>query len=309
MTAARHVGVDVGGTSVKAGALDEDGQELAKLQRPTAEAGGDPAALLDLLAEVARKVAGSSALERLGIGVPGLVDAAAGRVETSPNVPELAGLRLADELGARLGLAPAEIHIGNDANVAALGEAWLGAMAGVSNGMMITLGTGIGGGIVLGGDTFLGEGMAGEPGHLVVDPQGLACPCGSRGCLETLASASAASRRATELGLPAGNPGDLIQLTERALAGAGPESELCHAIGRDLGHGLALVVTLLDLRTFVIGGGFSPAFPALEPGIRAGLREWTFGARVDDVRLLEARLSGDAGWIGAARLGALRTSR
>jgi len=137
---------------------------------------------------------------------------------------------------------------------------------------------------------------------VTIDPDGPHCGCGSRGCLETLASASAAARRARAAGLPAEDPGNLVLLAERARAGARPEAELLEAVGNDLGHGLAAALSLLDVRTFVLGGGFSAALDVLEPGIRRGLHEWGFGSRVDAVRLVRATLGADAGWIGAARL-------
>jgi glucokinase len=194
------------------------------------------------------------------------------------------------------------VRVENDANVAAQGELWLGAARGERHALVVTLGTGIGGGVVLDGRLFVGEGLAGEIGHVTVDACGPQCGCGARGCLETLASASAASRRARERGLPAAAPGDLELLATRARAAAGPERELLLEVGLDLGRGLASAVSLLDLRTFVLGGGFSAALDLLEPGIRRGLAERAYGERVASVRLVRALLGPSAGWIGAACL-------
>ena len=166
----------------------------------------------------------------------------------------------------------------------------------------MTLGTGIGGGLILDGRPFSGEGQGGEVGHMVVDPLGPPCPCGSRGCLETLASANAARRRALERGLPEGDPGNLELCVERARERAGPERVLLEQIGLDLGRGLGAVVCLLDVRLFVFGGGFSAAFDLLEAGIRAGIAERSFGERAAALRLRRAVLGPAAGWIGAARL-------
>jgi glucokinase len=220
-------------------------------------------------------------------------------VDTTPTVPGLSGVELRAELARRTGLAPRAIQVENDANAAAAGEAWLGAARGERHALVVTLGTGIGGGLILDGRPFSGEGLGGEVGHLVVDPQGPPCGCGSRGCLEALASANAARRRARERGLPAADPGNLELLVERARA-PGAERELLLEIGRDLGRGLAAVVTLLDVRLFVFGGGFSAAFERLEAGIQEGLAERSFGER--GVRLRKAALGPAAGWIGAAHL-------
>jgi glucokinase len=165
--------------------------------------------------------------------------------------------------------------------------------------LLVTLGTGVGGGLVLGGKLFSGPGgMAGEIGHVVVDPNGTVCGCGARGCLETLASATAARRRAIERRLG----DDLESLAAKARRSAGPERELFLDVGRDLGRGLAVALTLLDVRLFVVGGGFGAALDLLEPGVRAGIAERSYGRRADDLRIVAAALGPDAGWIGAARL-------
>src|SRR5262245_3484352 len=241
-------------------------------------------------------------LAGVGVGLPGLLDREAGCIRKSPNLPWLEEVPVAALFARHTGLAPDAIRLENDANAAALGEQWLGAARGERDLLLLTLGTGIGGGLILGGALFTGAGLAGEVGHLTVDPAGLACGCGSRGCLETLASASAARRRALERGLPADAPGDLERLTARARVRSGPERELLHAVGYDLGRGLAQVLALLDLRTFVFGGGFAAALDVLEPGVRRALGEWVYGERAARVCLVRAALGPSAGWIGAARL-------
>jgi len=294
----RLVGIDLGGTSIKAGVLDEHGRILAREgARTEVERGAEH--VLSKLVEIARAL---GAEHGLGIGSPGLIDRAAGRIADCPNLKPMEGVPLADELARRLGFARERVFVENDANAAALGEHWRGRGRGESDLLLVTLGTGVGGGLILGGRLYAGRGgLAGEIGHVVVEPGGRRCGCGSEGCVEQYASATAATRRARELGLPRGNPGDLIELARVARAGAGPERELLHAVGRDLGHALAGVVSLLDVRTFVIGGGFGAATDVLEPGIRAGVRERSYGKRLDELRILPAELGADAGWIGAAR--------
>jgi len=297
------VGIDLGGTAIKAGAIGSEGQILARREIPTELARG----ATDLLERMARLALELGVEGRLGIGAPGLVDRAAGCISQSPNLGVIQGVPLAAELARRLGLPPAHVHLENDANAAALGEHWLGQGRSERDLLLVTLGTGVGGGLILAGELHDGPGgMAGEIGHVVVEPGGPLCGCGSRGCLETLASASAATRRAKELGLPRAAPGDLVLLAEAARTSAGPERDLLFAVGRDLGRGLAVAISLLDLRCFVIGGGFGAALDTLLPGIRTGIAERCYGERLKSVRIERAELGADAGWIGAARLGMLR---
>lgn len=295
------VGLDLGGTSIKAGALAQDGRVLARDQAPTPLDEGAEA-VLDALAACARAVARERAIERVGLGTPGLVDRARGLVEASPNLEAMVGAPLREGLARRLGLASARVRIENDANAAALAEEKLGAGRARGDSCMVTLGTGVGGGLVLGGELFVGPGgLGGEIGHLVIHAGGEPCGCGNRGCLEQYASATAAERRARAAGLEP----DLERLAGRARASDGPERRLLGEIGRDLGRGLGLVVTLLDLRTFIVGGGFGAALDLLAAGARRGIGETTFGRRKDAIELVAAALGADAGWIGAALLGGL----
>jgi|Wag4MinimDraft_6_1082665.scaffolds.fasta_scaffold11267_2 glucokinase len=299
----RAVGIDLGGTNIKAGAVDAQGRILERRSIPTGLADGAQA-VIARMAGLARELGIEGPL---GVGSPGLIDAAGGRILECPNLHDLQEVPLRDELARHLGIASSRVVLENDANVAALGEHWLGAGRGVDDVLVVTLGTGVGGGLVLGGKLYSGPGgMAGEIGHIVVDPSGPRCGCGRLGCLETLASATAAQKRAYAAGLPRVSPGNLEQLADAARAGAGPERELLHAIGLDLGRGLAAAVSLLDLRTFVLGGGFGAAADALEPGVRQGLQERSYGRRLAQVRVVPAGLGSDAGWIGAARLAMTR---
>jgi glucokinase len=295
----RLVGIDLGGTAIKAGACDERGIALDSRSIPTGLADG-PAAVLDRMAQLARDL---GATKRVGVGSPGLIDHAGGRVLESPNLLTMQGVPMRREIAGRLNFAESDVILENDANCAGFAEHWCGAGVGESDMLMITLGTGVGGGLVLGGRMYAGPGgMAGEIGHVCIDPTGPPCGCGRRGCVEQFASATAAMRRAKELGLPREKPGDLKLLSKLARAADGPERALLHDIGRDLGRGLGMVVCLLDLRTFVIGGGFGAATDVLEAGIRDGLRDRSYGDRLQVVRILPARLGPNAGWIGAARL-------
>ena len=292
--------MDVGGSAVKLGMVSADGSRREE-RAIAVEPGRSAEQIFAHVAEVLAPLA-AGPLGGVGVGLPGLLDREAGCVRHSPNLPWLEDAPVRDLLSEPLGLAPERVLLENDANVAALGEQWLGAARGMRHLLLLTLGTGIGGGLIFDGRLFIGEGLAGEVGHITVDPDGLHCGCGSRGCLETLASATAARRRAVERGLPREAPGDLELLTTRGRASAGPERELLEAVGYDLGRGLADVVDLLDVRTFVFGGGFSAALDVLEPGIRRALGDWSYGERLAGVQLIRATLGGSAGWIGAARL-------
>jgi glucokinase len=293
----RFAGLDFGGTYVKGGALTADGRVLPQDSIPTDQQSGAEE-LLDQAAELARRV---GVQRELGVGVAGLLDREAGVLIESPNMHVLDGVDLVGGLSRRLDIERGRIRLENDANVAALGEQWLGAGRGRSDLLVVTLGTGIGGGLILDGSLWAGPGgNAGEIGHVTVEPEGRACECGSTGCLETLASATAARRRALELGLPRENPGDLAHLSAVAREREGAERELLLDIGRSLGHGLSYAVVLLDLPCFVFAGGFARALDVMEPGIRRGLDERRFGKR--EVELLGAELGSEAGWRGAAKL-------
>ncbi len=300
----RLVGIDLGGTAIKAGACDPSGKILESRSVPTGLSEGTDA-VLDRMAHLARELGatdGGSA-RKVGVGSPGLIDHAAGRVLESPNLQVMQGVAMRDEIAKRLDLPTGGVILENDANCAGYGEHWCGAGVGESDMLMVTLGTGVGGGLVLKNAMYAGPGgMAGEVGHVCIDPAGPPCGCGRRGCVEQFASATAATRRAKAAGLPSDSPGDLELLANQARVWDGPERALLFEIGRDLGRGLGIVVCLLDLRTFVIGGGFGAATDVLEPGIRAGLRDRSYGDRLHQVRILPAMLGGDAGWIGAARL-------
>ncbi len=294
-----RVGIDLGGTAIKAGAVSLSGEVLERRSIP-AELERGPEDLADRIAGLARELKCS---DSVGIGVPGLLDRDAGVVLTSANLHQIDGFPLVDAVAEHLGVPPSHVALENDANVAALGEAWAGAGRKDPDFLMVTLGTGVGGGVVLGGEVVTGSGgLAGEIGHIFIGPGGPECGCGKRGCLETLASATATIRRAQAAGLPA----DLVEVNALASGGDAAAATLFSDVGRDLGRGLAAATVLLDVRVFVIGGGFGAALELLRPGIEEGLTERAYGRVAEDYRILGAELGPDAGWIGAARVGHLR---
>ena len=308
MSAASYLGLDVGGTQVKAGVVRST--DLGHVAGSTLVArtvtldthlddGVD--AFLDRLAGFARELGPPI---RIGLGFPGVFHPVTGRLVRSANLRAVEGRDLAAELGSRLGFPARAIDVQNDANLATYGEQWLGAGRGARDLVMLTLGTGVGGGIVLDGRLFTGPGGQGaEIGHTVLrsrapgepEEEGLRCGCGAYGCLERLVSATAAQRRARRAGLD----GDLEDLAARARRGEPGARALFHAIGRDLGAGLLSVSAILDVGLYLIGGGFGAALDLLLPGLEEAYGERDYGAAPP--RILPAELGGAAGWIGAAR--------
>src|SRR4051812_25812760 len=259
------IGVDAGGTKLLAGVISEDlavGHRVRRLW-----GGGDRAEVLDTMVEAVESAGTGRAV---GFGIPALMDFASGVALSSVHLP-LAGLRFREVMAERLGMP---VFVDNDANLAALAEQRVGAAAGFSNVVMLTLGTGIGSGIVLGGRLFRGSTGAGaEIGHMTIDEHGPPCQgtCPGRGCLEGFASGTAIGRSGTEAGRRAGMDSALGRAVAQrgfvtgeevsALAVAGDEAacSVMAAVGRSLGAGLASVVNIFEPEVIVIGGGAAAA--------------------------------------------------
>jgi len=193
------IGVDLGGTNLRVAAVSQGGEMLEKVSLNTGVSRGRDHVVKDMCDGIQglinkRKSSGSCC--GIGIGVPGIIDMETGMVRESPNLPDWADYPVRDEIEKRLGT---RVILENDANSAAFGEQWLGAARHVQDMAMLTLGTGVGGGLVFGGKIWHGmTGMAGELGHITVDPNGPLCGCGNHGCLEPLASATGVVRMAAE---------------------------------------------------------------------------------------------------------------
>src|SRR5579862_6197698 len=201
MAASYSIGIDLGGTNLRAAAIDKDGKILEKISGSTPVASG-PGPVVDDMAQSVDKLRekfGRDDLAGIGAGVPGNIDMAKGVIVGWGNMPIFNGYAMRDELSKRLNT---KVILENDANAAALGEQWMGAGRGVDDLVLLTLGTGVGGGIIIGGRILYGHvGMAGELGHMTVSPNGNPCGCGNRGCLEKHASATAVSAMARLLRL------------------------------------------------------------------------------------------------------------
>ncbi|UFP95215.1 ROK family protein [Gloeobacter morelensis] len=283
------VAIDLGGTAIKAGRYDGQGRELASATIATPRP-STPAAVLAALSALVAGLDPERAAVALGVGVPGLVDVGGRLVYTCINLDGWRDVPLARLLEEKTGLATV---LGNDANLAGLGENWLGSASRFGHVIFITLGTGVGGSLIHNRRLFTGaHGLGGELGHLVFDPRGPRCNCGSSGCLEQFIAAPAIARR---FGL------DPAVLGERAAAGDPQALECWRQVGRDLGYALVGLVNLLDPEAVVIGGGVSKSCPYFLPEAEAEIDRRSIIKR-PWLQLLQAELGNEAGCIGAARL-------
>lgn len=301
---------DLGGTNVRVAAVRSDGKIL------TRESGSTPDSnnfeeLVDKFVSLARSAlanAGPAEGEPavFGIALPGAIDTAAGVVIQSPNLPEMDQMPFAEKLGSRLGVP---VILENDANAAAIGENWLGASRGAMNSICVTLGTGVGGGVIIDGKLLRGaDGAAGELGHMSVIYDGEKCGCGSFGCIEQYASATAIVRMAKEFAAEFG--GSMMRISDELTAAdvydagvAGDAAALAvfRKMGECLGTSLAGLVNLLNPEIIVIGGGASAGWDLFIGHTRELIDKKAYRRSAERVKIVRAALGDDAGIIGAAR--------
>ncbi len=309
-----HIGVDVGGTNLRAGLVDETGRLLAVRKIPLGEFQGDEgfAKTLASLAVQAARDGGVNpeSLEYVGMGIPGA--AMAGQVLYTCNIP-MKNVPLAQLFRSYLDVP---VLLENDANCAAVGEYFCGAGRGTKNFAVVTLGTGIGGGFILNGKLYSAGGMAGEVGHMVVEKDGVPCSCGRRGCWETYASATGLIRMTRETmerdraSLLWAESGGGTNVTGRTVFGAALRDDksakaLCGTFVSYLAAGIVNLLNILQPEVLAIGGGIGEAEEEL---LLAPLREIvnreSYAARCGGkVSVVRAELGNDAGMIGAALLG------
>ncbi len=306
------IGIDVGGTKVAAGVVDVQGKIVEKLRRPTPSS--DPVQTAATISEVVTELGGRHVVDAVGLGVAGFVDDTRASVAFSPNLgwrDEPVKKAIEDRLGI-------PVVVENDANATVWAESRFGAARGQAHVILLTVGTGIGCGIVVGGELYRGQwGMGGEPGHYRVVPDGRLCGCGNRGCWEQYASGSALMAEAREfarrspaaatrlLQLGGGTPEGIsgAQIT-RAAAEGDPAALRCFDIvGSWLGQGMADLAAILDPGCFVIGGGVSEAGNLLLDPARTTF-ECALAGRGHRMpaQILLAELGPDAGLVGAADL-------
>jgi glucokinase len=305
----RSVGLDLGGTKCLAVAVEHD-QVVGELRVPTPPG---TAALLDALANAARRLVDERGVVGVGLGAPGLVDRD-GVLQFAPNLRGVGErLPLKAELEARLGVM---VRVDNDATCAAWGERQMGAARGYDDVVMVTLGTGIGGGIVVDGRLARGaHGFAGEIGHMILDPDGPPCPCGQRGCWERYASGSGLGRLGREAAV-AGTADRVVELAggdpelvrgehvSRAASDGDPGGlAVLHHFARWVAVGLVNLANIFDPEAFVLGGGLVEMGDLLLAPVAASFAELlTSQAHRPSVAILPATLGERAGAIGAARL-------
>jgi len=295
------IGIDLGGTNLRAAAIAEDGRVLSKVSGNTPVEAGPEAVLADMAKSAAglREKFGTSNLAGIGAGVPGNIDMERGVVERWSNVPSFTGCPMREELSRRLGTA---VFLENDANAAALGEHWMGAGRGVDL-VLLTIGTGIGGGIISGGRILHGhKGMAAELGHITVVPNGNPCGCGNRGCVEKHASATAVAAMARLAGL--GKDLSAKDVDELALQGNAIAQAIYRSAGESLGIAIASLINIFNAPLYLIGGGMSAGWDRFAPAMLAEVerRSLTYRLTLATTRIERAALGADAGLFGSASL-------
>ncbi len=294
------IGVDLGGTNLRAAAIDSQGKLLDKIAGNTELQAGRDVVIADMVQsiEALRGRLGEHNLRGVGIGLPGFILMDKGIIIGSNNMPEFDNYPVRDEIEKRLG---AKVILENDANAAALGEKWMGAGREVDDLVLLTLGTGIGGGIIVGGRVLHGQlGMAAELGHLTVVPNGNPCGCGNRGCVEKHASATAIASMARLIGL--GHDLSAEDVFNLAMAGNERAIAIFQSMGEALGVALATLINIFNFPLYLLSGGPLPAWNFFAPAMIAEIERRSFTYRHSPTRIEKATLGNEAGLYGAAYL-------
>lgn len=308
------LGIDLGGTNIKAALVSRDRSILGKCSVPTDAANG-PDAVIAAMVRAGERLLNECSLRKdqvlaAGVGAPGPMNWQTGIVYSPPNLPGWKDVPLAESMTERLGI---ETFVDNDANVACFGEYWLGEGQGTENMCMLTLGTGVGGGIVVFGKLLRGiDGTAGEIGHMTVMRDGRQCNCGAKGCLETYGSVTGLVRTARE-GLESGEAsvlrdmvkGDLSAITGKMISdGAIQGDAYCQWVFREtgswIGTAVADLINLLNPEKIIIGGGMIGAGGILMDAIQETAKSTAFDVPAKRAQIVVAGLGLDAGVIGAA---------
>ncbi|MCA9642064.1 MAG: ROK family protein [Polyangiaceae bacterium] len=289
-----NIGVDMGGTRIKAGIVE--GARILRSETVDTNAGASPSDVLDAVARAVRAL--TTTPTRVGFAIPGEVDGT-GACWQLPNVPGFAGVNIQQELERRVGCP---VVVENDATVAALGEALHGWGAEYPSFLMVTLGTGVGGGLVLDGKLRRGShGFAGEIGHLQIDrsPSAPKDAAGLAGTLEAYAGTHALLAKFRELG---GEGSEVLHIAESARRGETAGCKTFEMMGEALGEALNGIQVVLDLDAIVFTGGISRSFDLVEPSIRSAMRRRAYAEPLVSVPLLQSKLGDAAGLVGAAHL-------
>ncbi|MEW6616283.1 MAG: ROK family protein [Thermodesulfobacteriota bacterium] len=312
---ATAIGVDLGGTNLRGGIVDQEGRILKSLKMPTlAEDGKDEVInrivdLLTQLVEISNQLSGE--VKGICIGTPGFLDIKRGIIRESPNLPGWKDVALGEEIQKRMPFP--SISIQNDANGFTYGEWWRGAGKGYNSMVGITLGTGVGGGLILNKKIWSGEdGAAGEIGHMVVEPSGLKCQCGRYGCLESYSSGTGIVNRAV-MALKKGINSSLLNriegnfnlitsrmVFEEAVAGDKLSLNIMEEAGKYLGIAVSSLINILNVYRFVIGGRVAGAGDLILKPAREEILKRAINLPVKEEVIVNASLEDDAGIIGTA---------
>ena len=294
------IGVDLGGTNLRTALLTPDGEVLDRHKEATEASEGHQRVIERLVRSIEQRRL--HAKERgldvtaVGVGAPGVIQVADGIVVKSPNFPDWNNLPLRRHLETALGLP---VTIENDANAAALGEQWRGAGQGIGSMILLTLGTGVGGGIILHGRIWEGaDGMAGEIGHMTILPDGRQCGCGNQGCLEMYASARGIVMSYQDRRPETTRTAD--QVYQEARGGDQVAGEVMAEMGRFLGIGIASLINIFNPEMIVVGGGVKDAWPLFIGATRQEIRKRAFAYPAERTRIVPSALGDDAGMMGAA---------
>ncbi|MFN8938542.1 MAG: ROK family protein [Acidobacteriota bacterium] len=296
------IGVDLGGTNLRAAAVDGEGKLLGQVAASTSPEKGREHVIGEIVASIEelRGRQWGGRFVGVGIGVPGFILMEKGVILNSNNLPFIENIPLLDDIEERLG---APVILENDANAAALGESWIGAGAEVEDLVLLTLGTGIGGGIVYQGRVMHGFlGMAGELGHLTVVPNGNPCGCGNVGCLEKHASATAITCTAELMKVTAHPNPTAEEIYQLAAGGDWKAQQIFRSMGEALGIGLAMLINTFNFPLYLLSGGPLPAWDYFAPAMFEQVKRRSFTFRNTNTRIEKAKLGNQAGLFGAAYL-------
>ncbi len=302
------IGVDLGGTAIKFGIVSKKGQLVESLSLETMAQKG-PEKVVKQIKKGIDKLAKNSKIkiDGIGIGSPGVVALKKGTVENPPNLPGWGKVHLGSIIKKEF---KKNVFVENDANAAAIGEMIFGAGKKLDNFIMITLGTGVGGGIIVGRKLFRGAtGAAGEIGHMTLNPSGVSCKCGSRGCIETfggnnyiIARTKRNLWRHKDSALNTGEEFTTKMIHEAAEAGDEYAIQVILDVAHNLGYGLASIINLLDIGKVIVGGGVAGFGDRLLSTIENTIKERVLKPLVERVSVIPAKLKNEAGIKGASAL-------
>ncbi len=309
------IGVDLGGTNLRTALLSPDGDVLDKHKEATRASAGWKQVIARLVENIQLQRASATrkglTVAGVGVGAPGVIQMDKGIVVKSPNFPDWNNLPLKEELEKALRVP---VFIENDANAAALGEQWRGAGRGINSMILLTLGTGVGGGIVLNNLIWQGaDGMAGEIGHMTVIPEGRQCGCGNTGCLEMYASARGIVQSYRDaLGIK--DEGKAPEITSEQVYLAAREGEaaaqrVMKDMGRMLGIGIANLINIFNPQMIVIGGGVKDAWELFIGATHEEIMRRAFRVPAERTEIVPSLLGDDAGMVGAAAVALQKVGR